>query len=44
MILVTNDQAKAILSAMLNGFLEDAELTRKDMRDILEDLAVEFRY
>lgn len=44
MILVTNDQVKAILSAMLNGFLEDAEPTRKDMRDILEDLADEFRY
>lgn len=44
MILMTNDQMKATLSAMLNGFLEDAELTRKDMCDILEDLADEFRY
>lgn len=44
MVLITNDQMKAILSAMLNGLLEDAELTRRDMSDILEDLADEFRY
>lgn len=44
MILVTNDQMKTILSAMLNGLLEDSELTRKDMCYILEDLADEFRY
>lgn len=44
MILMTNDQTKALLSAMLNGLLEDSELTRKDMCYILEDLADEFRY
>lgn len=44
MILTTNDQMKAILSAMLSGLLEDSELTRKDMCDILENLADEFRY
>lgn len=44
MILMTNDQMKALLSAMLNGLLEDSELTRKDMCCILEDLADEFRY
>lgn len=44
MILMTNDQTEEILSAMLNGLLEDSEFTRKDMCDILEDLADEFRY
>lgn len=44
MILMTNDQLKAILSAMLNGLLEDSEFTRRDMSDILEDLWDEFRY
>lgn len=44
MILMTNDQMKALLSAMLNGLLEDSELTRRDMSDILEDLWDEFRY
>ena len=44
MILTTNDQMKAILSAMLNGLLEDSEFTRRDMSDILEDLWDEFRY
>ena len=44
MILMTNDQMKAILSAMLNGLLEDSEFTRRDMSDILEDLWDEFRY
>lgn len=44
MTLMTNDQMKAILSAMLNGLFEDSEFTRKDMCNILEDLADEFRY
>lgn len=44
MIVTTNDQMKAILSAMLNGLLEESELTRKDMSYILEDLFDEFRY
>ena len=44
MILMTNDQMKALLSAMLNGLLEDSEFTHKDMCNILEDLADEFRY
>ena len=44
MIITTNDQMKAILSAMLNGLLEDSEFTRRDMSDILEDLWDEFRY
>ena len=44
MVLMTNDKMKALLSAMLNGLLEDSEFTRKDMCDILEDLADEFRY
>lgn len=44
MILMTNDQMKALLSAMLNGLLEDSEFTRRDMSDILEDLWNEFRY
>lgn len=44
MIFMTNDQMKALLSAMLNGLLEDSEFTRRDMSDILEDIADEFRY
>lgn len=44
MIITTKDQMKAILSAMLNGLLEDSEFTRRDMSDILEDLWDEFRY
>ncbi len=44
MILMTNDQMKALLSAMLNGLLEDSKFTRRDMSDILEDLWDEFRY
>lgn len=44
MILMTNDQMEEILSAMLNGLVEDSEFRREDMREILEDFADEFRY
>lgn len=44
MAIMEYGQLKAVLSAMFNGIADECNFTRKELCEILEELAEDYRY